>query len=224
MNSRTPFANDQAHRIARAWLTSASSGVIEMGADWTAASLPLLAPGDKAFTFADLSPADPSLYAEEAGYYVDDAGQIVFVLDPADHSWIDFSVMPVHVAGDFNGWHEAIGHPEWTMVLGRLNGRSIWLLRKPARGLLTDPARQFKFVTGDNRWLALPPDAANAVSDGQGHYNREIHPHRTGRNLFKFTTAEPVLFNQTYSVVHARDGREAPKTRVRMGKFFHALY
>src|SRR3954469_6690737 len=50
---------DSAQRIARAWLTSASTGIIEMGEDWTAASLPLLAPGDKAFEFADLSPAEP---------------------------------------------------------------------------------------------------------------------------------------------------------------------
>jgi pullulanase len=224
LNSRTPFAADLAHRIARAWLTSAWSGIIEMGADWTAASLPLLAPGDKAFAFSDLSPAEPSLYAEEAGYYVDDLGQIVFMLDPVEHSWIDFSTMPVYVAGDFNGWHDAIGNLDWKMVPGELNGRSVLLLRKPAATLLSDPPRQFKFVTGEKRWLALPPDAPNTVSDGQGHYNRVIHPQRTGRNLFKFATAQPVLFNQTYSVVHARDGREAPKTRVRMGKFFHALH
>jgi len=194
-----------------------------MGADWTAASLPLLAPGDKAFAFSDLSPAEPSLYAEEAAYYMDDIGQIVFMLDPAEHSWIDFSTMPVYVAGDFNGWQAAVGKLDWMMVPGELNGRSVFLLRKPATPLLTEPPQSFKFVTGDNRWLALPPDAVNAVSDGQGHYNRVIHRQRTGRNLFKFSTVYPVLFNQTYSVIHGRDGRETPKTRVRMGKFFHAL-
>src|SRR6478609_3055449 len=89
---------DPAQRIARAWLTSASTGLIEMGADWTAASLPLLVPGDKAFAFTDLSPAEPSLYAEEASYYVDEIGQVVFMLDPAEHSWIDFSAMSIYVA------------------------------------------------------------------------------------------------------------------------------
>jgi hypothetical protein len=105
--TRAPFADT--HRIARAWLTSSTTGIIEMGADWTAASLPLLAPGDKAFSFTDLSPAEPSRYAEEAGYYVDDIGQAVFLLDPADYSWVDFSVMPVYVAGEFNGWQAAVG-------------------------------------------------------------------------------------------------------------------
>ena len=56
---------------------SASSGVIELDADWTGDSLPLLAPGDQAFAFADFGPAAPSLYADEAAYYVDAAGQLV---------------------------------------------------------------------------------------------------------------------------------------------------
>ena len=217
VSTRAPFTADT-HRIARAWLTSSTTGVIEMGSDWTAASLPLLAPGDKAFSFSDLSPAAPSLYADEAAYYVDDIGQVVFMLDPADYSWVDFSVMSVYVAGDFNGWQAAVGNLDWSLVKGELNGRQVLVLKKPAAGLLTEPPQLFKFVTGDNRWLALPPDAANVVSDGQGHYNRVIHPQRSGRNLFQFTTPEPVLFDQTYSVVHVRDGREAPKTRVRLGK------
>ena len=89
--------------------------------------------------------------------------------------------------------------------------------------MLTDPPQQFKFVTGENRWLDLPRDATNLVSDAKGRYNRAIFRDRTGRNLFQFTTIEPVLLNQTYSVVHVRDGREAPKTRVRLGKFFHEM-
>lgn len=194
-----------------------------MGADWTAASLPLLAPGDRAFEFTDLSPADPSLYAQEAAYFVDETGEVVFVLDPEEHSWVDFATMPVYVAGTFNGWQAATGNPEWVLTPQELDGREVYVLRKPAKGLLTEPPQVFKFVTGDSRWLAIPPDATNVESDGNGHYNRVLHPNRTGRNLFKFRTAKPVLLNQTYSVVHVRDGREAPKTRVRLGKFFHEM-
>jgi pullulanase/glycogen debranching enzyme len=214
---------EQAQRIIRAWLTSASSGVIELDADWTGNSLPLLAPGDKAFAFADFGPAAPSLYADEAAYYVDDDGQLVFVLDPAEHSWMKFGQMPVYVAGDFNGWQEAVGKAEWCLQAGEVNGRAVWLLRKPAAPLLTDPPQQFKFVTGDNHWIDLPRDATNLVPDGREHFNRAIFRHRTGRNLFQFTTAQPVMLNQTYSVIHMRDGREAPKTRLRLGKFFHEM-
>jgi pullulanase/glycogen debranching enzyme len=215
---------EQAQRIARAWLMSASTGVIELDADWTEASLPLIAPGDKAFEFADFGPAAPSLYAEESAYYIDEIGQLVFVIDPAEHSWVDFNLMPVYVAGDFNGWEAVIGQLDWTMVPEELNGRKVWLLRKPAAPLLTDPPQQFKFVTGDSRWIELPRDATNLVSDGKTHFNRAIFPHRTGRNLFQFTTAKPVLLNQTYSVIQVRDGKQAPKTRLRLGRFFHAMH
>ncbi len=210
-------------RIARAWLTSASVGIIELNADWSGASLPLLAPGDKAFAFADLGPAAPSLYANESSYYGDDIGMLVFVLDPKEHSWVDFSVMPVYVAGTFNGWQDAIGQLEWTLVPGLLNGKTVWMLRRPAGPLLTDPPQQFKFVTGDNRWLDHPRDATNLVPDGNGHFNRAIYPTRTGRNLFQFTTTQALPYNQSYSVIHVRDGRQAPKTRLRLGRFFHEM-
>ena len=223
MNTRAPFTTEQAQRIARAWLISPSSGIIELDADWTGASLPLLAPGDKAFAFADLRPAAPSLYADEAAYFVDDGGQVVFVLDPAEHSWVEFGKMPVYVAGDFNGWELAIGQAEWAMEPGEVNGRAVWLLRRPGAELLTEPPLQFKFITGDNRWLELPREATNLLPDGRGHFNRGLLRHRTGRNLFEFTTTEPALLNQAHSVVHVRDGKEALKTRVRLGKFFHEL-
>ncbi|MDP4419513.1 hypothetical protein, partial [Escherichia coli] len=75
----------------------ASSGIIELDADWTAELLPLLAPGEKAFQIASLVPAAPEVYAEEAGYYVDAEGQLVFVLDPAEHAGIDFDRTSLYV-------------------------------------------------------------------------------------------------------------------------------
>lgn len=215
--------SDQAQRIVRAWLTSLSDGIIELDSDWTGESLPLLAPGDKAFAFADLGPAEPSLYADEAGYFITDDGMLVFVLDPTEHSWVNFEEMPVYVGGSFNGWQDAIGRSEWALVPGELNGRPVRMLRRPAGPLLAGPPQLFKFVTADNRWLDFPRDATNLVGDGNGHFNRAIHSDRTGRNLFRFTTTKPVPLSQSYSVVHVRDGRHPPKTRLRLGRFFHEM-
>lgn len=211
------------HRILRAWLTSASSGIIELDADWTADLLPLLAPGEKAFRLASLAPAAPELYAEEAAYFVDADGRVVFVLDPAEHAGVDFERTALYVGGDFNGWQEAIGRPEWQLKRGELLGRACWLLAVEAERVRREPAARFKFVTADARWLALPPDATNAVIDAQGHANLALRPDRTGRNLFEFTTSEPLDPSRTYSVIHLRDGQQSPKIRLRLGKFFHAL-
>jgi len=210
------------HRILRAWLTSASTGVIELDADWAGESLPLLAPGDKAFAFASLHPAAPELYADEAAYFVAADGALVFVLDPAEHDWVNFDNTPVFLAGDFNDWQEAVGRPEWRLERGEVNGRPVWLTRQDA-ALLQGQSHQFKFVTGEHNWLEAPPDATNVRRGEKGHLNRTLFAHRTGRNLFEFTTAEPLQFSQTYSVVHLRDGAAGPKTRLRFGKFFHEL-
>lgn len=211
------------HRILRAWLTSARSGIIELDADWTADLLPLLVPGEKAFRLDSLAPADPALYAEEAAYFVDADGRVVFVLDPADHAGVDFERTAVYVGGDFNGWEEAIGRPAWQLKKGELLGCACWLLAVAAEQLLRAPPLRFKFVTADARWLALPPDATNRVTDDQGHANLALLAHRTGRNLFAFTTREPIDPSRTYSVIHLRDGAQSRKTRLRLGKFFHAL-
>jgi pullulanase/glycogen debranching enzyme len=212
------------HRILRAWLTSATSGVIELDHDWNADLLPLLKPGERAFELASLEKAPPETFADEAAYFVDDQGRLVFVLDPTVNSWIDLAKTPVYVAGDFNGWNDAVGRPEWRLQSETIGGHETWAVRTDAALLQREPPAQFKFVTGDQRWVDLPPDATNIVPDGNGHYNLTLDPRRTGRNLFRFTTTEPLEPSRSYTVIHLRDGQQSPKVRLRLGRYFHALH
>jgi hypothetical protein len=184
VNTRAPFHTDPAQRIARAWLTSTGSGVIELGADWTREGLPPVAPGDDTFEFATLLRADPALYAEEAAYYVNGDNEVCFMLDPAEHTWVDFATMPVYVAGSFNGWEAVVGQAEWRLAPEESQGRPWLVLRVKAAELWKHKAPRFKFVTGDHRWLDLPRDATNVAKDETGHYNRALWSERTGRNLF----------------------------------------
>ncbi|HET7536913.1 MAG TPA: alpha-amylase family glycosyl hydrolase [Candidatus Didemnitutus sp.] len=211
------------HRILRAWLTSPTTGIIELDADWSEDLLPLLVPGENAFTLASLEPARPEVYAETAAYFVDGEERLVFVLNPADYTWIDFERTPVYVAGDFNGWEKSVGRPEWQMTKGELLGQEVWMLRTAAAPLLRDAPHLFKFVTGDHRWLDLPPDSANFVADDQGHYNRALYAHRTGRNLFQFKTTAPLSPSRSYTVIHLRDGEQSPKVRLRLGRYFQTM-
>ncbi len=211
------------HRILRAWLISSTTGIIELDADWSEDLLPLLQPGDNAFTLASLEPAQPEIYAWTAAYFVDAQGKLVFVLNPAEHSWIDFDRTPVYVAGDFNGWQDAVGRPEWQLKKSELLGQEVWLLRTDATGMLREPPNLFKFVTGDHHWLDLPPDASNFVADEKGHHNRALYAHRTGRNLFQFTTTAPLEASRSYTVIHLRDGHQSAKVRLRLGRYFHAM-
>jgi len=209
--------------ILRAWLTSATTGIIELDADWLENSLPILVPGEKAYTITDLKPTKPELQAEESAYYVDAEGKLVFVLDPAEHSWVNFAGTAVYVAGDFNGWQDAVGRPEWRLQPGELLGREMWVLRTDAALLQRETPQQFKFVTGDQHWLDLPPDASNTVVDNKGIINRVLYRYRTGRNLFQFTSSEPLEPSRGYSVIQLRDGQQSPKVRLRLGRYFHAM-
>ena len=211
------------HRILRAWLTSATTGVIELDADWLQDSLPILVPGEKAYTLTELKPARPGLQAEEAAYFVDGEGKLVFVLDPAELSWVDFTGTPVYVAGDFNGWQDAVGRREWQLQPGELLGREVWLLRTDAGLLQRETPQQFKFVTGDQHWIDPSPDASNTVVDSKGIINRVLYRQRTGRNLFQFTASEALEPSRGYSVIHLREGQQAIKVRLRLGRYFHAI-
>ena len=208
------------HPILRAWLTSPSAGVVELDCDWEGEALPPLAPGDDSWSFATLKRAPASLYADEAAYYVTAAGDICFVLYPADHPWIDFPAMPVYLAGTFNGWQEAVGKDEWQLQPGELNGKSAYLARVPAVHFWGEGARRFKFVTGDHRWLDAPQDATNVVLDETGHYNRTLRRDRTGRNLFIFSTARPLRLSQPHSISWLRDAKSVQKVKLRLERFF----
>ena len=211
-------------QITRAWLTSTSAGVIELAADWDGAGLPPLAPGDESWTFATLKRAPVSLYAEEAAYFVNAAGELCFMLDPAAHSWIDFASMPVYVAGNFNGWQDAVGQEQWQLQPGELNGRSVYLLRVPTVHFWGEAQRRFKFVTAEHRWLDAPQDATNVSLDETGHYNRAMRRDLTGRNLFAFTTARPLRMSQPHSVGWLHAGKLTHKVKLRLERFFCDLH
>ncbi len=206
--------------IARAWLTSVSTGVIELDIDWNDVPLPPLAPGDDSWNFATLKRAPLSLYAEEAAYFVNAAGELCFVLDPAAHSWIDFATMPVYVAGNFNGWQDAVGQEQWQLHPAELNGKNVYLVRVPTVHFWGEELRRFKFVTGEHRWLDAPQDATNVSLDETGHYNRSVRRDRTGRNLFTFTTVRPLRLSQPHSAAWLQDGKTTQKVKLRLERFF----
>jgi pullulanase/glycogen debranching enzyme len=214
--------DNRPHRIVRAWLDSPQSGVVELTEDWLDGTLPTIEPGDANFAFASLAPAERAIHAEANAYFVDGEGRVVFVADPDKHPWVEWGDVEVYVAGDFNGWQAAVGNPEWQLEVGMVDGCFVWTLARPAAGLLTDPPQRFKFVTGESLWLAVPPDAPNAVTDAAGNLNHVLQPRCTGRQLFAFTTREPLALSDAHSVALRRDGT-VQKVRLRLGEFFHEL-
>ncbi len=213
------------HRIVRAWLESPATGIIELDRDWTAPTPPRFSLGQQCPIPRSLGPAPGLPAGRSMGYFFNaEGGGVSFVL-PLEHGCdVDPARDTVFLAGDFNRWQQAVGIEEWRLRPAELEGMPVLLWTGDAARFLGHPGLRFKFVTGENRWLTPPSDAANAVRDPEGSLNRVIDPTRTGWHLWRFTLAAPLSLAEasevTWAAGPAAAGRSVPLT---FGSFFFAL-
>ena len=211
--------SNRATKITRAWLESPTEGVIELAQDWRARyAPPLVLDGNGAF--ASLWPVAEQVFGAASGYFVNRQGEIVFFLKR--DSSLESPDATFYLAGDFNGWQEAVGRAEWALRPAALDGEPVLLWSGEAMQFFANPPMRFKFVTGDHRWLPVPADAPNLARDDTGNVNRAIDPARTGRHLFAFTLAVPPDFSVAHTV-HWAGGSDFIGTPLMMGTFFFQL-
>ena len=214
--------SDTAHRIVSAWLESLTTGVIELDRDWRAPRPPQFTLGAQCPAPAGLAVDSGLMAAVSYRYFVNAAGELVFALTPEHGTDINMERDQVYVAGDFNGWQEAVGREEWRLRPGVLEGEPVLLWSGPAARLLDPPGQRFKFVTGEHQWLGLPGDAPNVARDEHGNLNRMIDPARTGRHLWRFTLSQPLELSESSFVAWAdRPGSEVVPVSPR--SFFYEL-
>ncbi|MBI5383025.1 MAG: glycoside hydrolase family 1 [Opitutae bacterium] len=207
-------------KIVQASLETPTTGTIELAHDWREASPPDLALSG-GVAFASLERVPDHTYGCESGYFVSPHGEIFFFLQLDQHPEIDPATDVVYLAGDFNGWQQAVGQAEWALVPASLDGASVLLWSGKAERFLTNPWLRFKFVTGQHLWLDVPVNAPNVVRDGLGNSNRLINPECTGLHLFRFTLAAPLDLSRAWRVQWTRgEGESAP---LRPNGFFFNL-
>lgn len=126
--------------------------------------------------------SEPCEFAEYTSYYI--KGDVVHFLlnsknfyNVARHGRAEY-----YVCGNFNGWQDAIGNPEWRMK--PLGGDFEYGLCVPL-SLLGDRRRKFlfKFATSQKRWLHPRPDAPNIEYDGVGNANLRFFADRSYRHF-----------------------------------------
>ncbi len=203
----------------RAWLESPVSGCIEYMQDWSDSEVPAvrLAGQGKVRVFASFERAPRHAAARRYGYFVNEHGDMVFAL--SREATVE---QAVYVAGDFNGWQDAVGREEWRLQPGELEGVPMLLWTGPGVRFFTEtPPPRFKFVTAEHQWLRLPDNAPNAVGDTDGHMNLVVDPAITGRQLFRFTLAAPLNLAIAWSVAPA--GAESEGVPLEPGEFFLTL-
>ncbi|MCW5547785.1 MAG: glycoside hydrolase family 1 [Opitutaceae bacterium] len=203
----------------RAWLESPKSGCIEFPRDWRDSEVPAvrLVGRGKVRVFASFDRAPRHAAARRYGYFVNEHGDMVFALSPEATA-----EKAVYIAGDFNGWQEAVGREEWRLQPGELDGVPMLLWTGPGvRFFGESPPPRFKFVTGEHQWLRLPDNSPNAVGDTAGHMNLVVEPEITGRQLFRFTLAKPLDLSVAWTVAPA--GAEAEGVPLEPGEFFFSV-
>lgn len=210
-----------ANRIVQAWLHTPTSGVIELARDWRARHQPPV-------KFSGGLPVRPlqrvrdHSFGRESGYFVTRRGRIYFFLPTSAHPKPFARRAPVYVAGDFNGWGDAIGKEAWRLNEASLEREPVLLWEGDAERFFGQPPMRFKFVTGEGHWFDVPADAPNTVVDNYGNRNRIIDPERTGSHLFAFELSKAVDLSQAWRVYwKGADGDTS--VALRPGAFFHAL-
>ncbi|MCR6656335.1 MAG: hypothetical protein NVV63_11080 [Opitutus sp.] len=97
---------------------------MELDRDWKAARPPQLSFGTQCPAPEGIKPASPLTVGRLYGYYAHGA-DIAFIL-PVAQAGADGLRDALYVAGDFNGWQEAVGQDEWRMRLVELEGEKVF--------------------------------------------------------------------------------------------------
>jgi len=208
--------------IDQAWLETPDSGVIELTRDWFGKTPPPLQLAAPQRPFRALRPVPGVFFALETGYFVSNRQELWFLVDPERFPWLDPKTTQLYVAGDFNGWGQAIGRAEWQLKLEDFGGQLVFMLRRPADAILAAGRQRFKFVTAEQHWIDVPPTAPNAQRDEQGNLNYTLDPDRTGQHRFQFETALPLDLSENLAVVWSdADGEQ--KVPLRPDGFFYKI-
>ncbi len=114
---------------------------------------------------APSNPAPGNPTAAALGYRVD-AGEVVFVFEPAAFGVDIAADAPVHVAGNFNRWLDASDgtiHPAPAWQMQRVADHR-YELHKQLADFHQRPQWEFKFVVNLNQWIEIPETALNRTA------------------------------------------------------------
>ncbi len=167
------------------WL-SHNRGVVFLHQDWTgSSSLPplFLNPGKRKLKSLERAPLHYS--GQLSGYYIQ-GGKVTFLLWPEYYPNLDLEENVFYVAGDFNGWEQAISDPEWRMHRSTIHGAVCLCLTVSLQAVATKGACRFKFVSEEHYWPDVPMEAPNREENGNDSHNFILNPVCTGKHVFFF--------------------------------------
>lgn len=208
-------------KIAYAAWISSTEGVVFFHHDYAGDELPplQLLPDHK--PPKKLRRASPWYYGRLCGYFIE-GHWMRFVLCPDLFPQFDFEESGVYVAGDFNGWEEAVGQDVWRMQRQEHIGMTFYVASVEAKRCNGDGEKRFKFVTGNREWLPVNTDAYNTSVDEFKNSNYHLYPHATGQNAFYFSYDGAKGIADSTKILWSGHGHEEVREIV-PGRYFYQL-
>jgi pullulanase len=208
-------------RITSAYWIAPSTGYVLLSENWTQDRLPPLELASEKYTLTGLKPAPSEMFGEISGYYIKE-DSITFFTYADSYLYLDLEKVSLYVAGNFNGWQEAVGDPAWKMQLGKHRGRDCFQLTLDASRCVKNDIVHFKFVTSEHYWLPVNSNGPNVVFDVGGIANYEINPKQTGDHCFLFYVGDARAISFEHRIIWD-DDHYREEHPIIPGLFFYQL-
>jgi pullulanase len=210
-------------KVAHAFLTSRTTGLVELDRDLPAdvsPSLELSLAADKN-ELVSVRQLPPQQFGLESGYFMA-RGRITFLLDPEHYPWLRNGDIRLFLGGEFNGWSPWEDPSHWELKATRIAERTVFAVTFADPAPFLAGAVQFKFITEERDWLSPPDLAPNRSQNDLWNTNLVVDPARTGYHRFSFSTRQEVDLAEEVFVVWRHEGQE-DRLLLMPGEFFYQL-
>ena len=187
------------------WL-NADTGLLILKKDWDQEEPPPICLhseyGNKP---VDPLPIDKIVQAELTGYYTEEE-QINFIFDANTLPHFNWEKRKIYVAGDFNGWDQAVGNEKWELKPEtEVSGKKVLRLRVPRALCLSHGEVLFKYISDDHFWIEIPDHAPNRVEDDKGNTNYRLTKQQSDNYMFTFAIEDYRALTKKYTVQWEND-------------------
>lgn len=217
-----------APKLASAYWMTNNTAVVSLDRDWSDWAnfwkLPPLALKSKR-EILSITRVPPVFWSAGSSYYIEE-NEVIFVLQQEIYRDYDLAnpEMDIFVAGTFNNWMPN-GRSDWKMTLSSFGSFKAWILHVPRERIFSaDKPEEFKFVTGDGRWLEPPAGMYNLVDDGRGNRNLLLRAECSGRNAFRIVCKPTAGAPAVDEVVWTLPAKERHSIPLKTGYFLSLLF
>ncbi len=204
----------------KAFWESTNSAMIFLTQDWDSESLRMpffLEPESIRF---DIERVELFDVARLSGYTIQ-GDKIRFLLDPTAYPTLELD-QSIYVAGQFNGWQNAIGDEAYRLCPFEVDGHPVFVVDIPVSVLKGDFTSYFRFVTEKHRWLSVPENAPNLVPNRYQGSDFMLSLRQSGRHVFRLKTNQEVNLH-SHVKIRWEDSKYQEEISISNAEFYLSL-